>query len=171
MLAHSIVIGGVEIGLSLAKNLDQTYEPVDGGRSLRRKLSGAGHLQIAWNKWRTVISGQGRVPPGLDGLDYSVSQSVFCCAPRAIRSAGTAVTLPAARRTDFPPKAFAVVTDRLIQTGYSLAGDAATLTAVAGASEYITAYYPVMTLYLTPPRTRFDARGMVQGWELIGEEV
>jgi hypothetical protein len=170
MNAHNVIIGGVEISFDAAYQLSQTYETL-GGRSLRRMLSGAALLQSSWAKRRTVISGQGRLPEGLSGLDYSASMTISCAAPLSLWSATTSATLPAARRTDWAPHGYAIVNGRHVATPISIATNAVTFTAVAGASGYVVAYYPSLTVYAEPPRHTFDGRGVAIGWEIVAEEV
>jgi hypothetical protein len=168
--AHNIIIGGIEIGFSASHEISQTYEPV-GGRSTRRLLNGAALLQHHWAKLNTTIQGSGRLPEGLAGLDYTAPIEIKCLAPRSIFAAGTSITLPASRRTDRAPVGYAIVNGNLVRTAISIATNTATLTAVSGASGYLVAYYPILTVYAAPPRTTFDGRGPIGGWELIGEEI
>lgn len=170
MLLHNIIIGGVEISLDAAHQISQTYETI-GGRSQRRMLDGSALLQNNWVRRRTVITGQGRLPEGLSGLDYDTTQVIACMAPLSIWSATTNATLPAARRTDWPPHGYAIVSGRQISTPISIAGNAVTFSAVSGASGYVVVYYPSLTCYLSPPRLSFDGRGPVAGWTLEAEEI
>ncbi len=167
---HNFILGGVEVGLSASQQVTQTYETI-GGRSLRRKLSGAAHMQTAWAKLRTTLSGSGRLPEGLSGLDYSTSLSLSCLAPLSIWTATTSATLPAARRSDVPPRAWAIVNGLHIPTPMSLSVNTATLTAVTGASGYVVAYWPVLTVYAAPPRLDFNGRDPTLGWTIEAEEA
>lgn len=169
MNAHDCIIGGVRISLDAAHSLSQSYEDL-GGRSLRRKLDGAALLQTQWRKTRTVISGSGRLPDGLAGLDYTASLSISCMAPRAVWSANTTVVIPAARRTDWAPHAYAIVDGRHVRTDMAIVVNTCTLTAVSGAQGYMVAYYPILTCYAELRQT-FDGRGPSAGWEIIAEEV
>lgn len=168
--AHNLILGGIELGFGAAHGLTQTYETL-GGRSQRRFLNGGGHVQSAWAKLRTVISGSGRVPPGLDSLDYTANLTLACAAPRSVSSLTTSITLPASRRTDVRPLAWAVVNGDYQRTGYSLVGNVLTCTAVTGATAYVAAYWPILTVMASPPSASFDARGLALGWELTAEEV
>lgn len=169
-MLHNIKIDSIEIGFDAANTLNQTYEDL-GGRSLRRKLDGTAHLQTAWSKVRTVITGQGDVPEGLDGLDYTTTHTLYCAAPRSIASASNVITLPATRRSDWAPHGYAIVDGRQVRTAVSIATNTATLTTVSGATGYVCAYYPTLTVYLDPPRKTFAGRGPVIGWELTAEEA
>lgn len=172
MNAHDIKIAGIFIPFDAAHQLSQTYEPI-AGRHLMRLADGSAVLQTAWApKLRTTLRGQGRFPDALSAVDWSASFEIQCAAPLAIHSAGTAVTLPAARRTDWPPFAMALVSGRLVPTPISIATNAGTITAVAGATSYITYYYPVLTCFaVSPPSRGFEARGTLASWELIAEQT
>ena len=170
MRAHDIIIGGVVIGFDAAHELSQTYEEI-GGRALRRKLDGAAHLQKNWGKLRTVIRGSGRLPEGLSGLDYTSTLTIACMAPRSIWSATTTATLPAARRSDWAPHGYAIVSGRHVRTPISISTNTVTFTAVSGASGYVVAYYPSLTCYVEPPRQEFSGRGPAASWALTAEEA
>ena len=117
MFAHDIKIAGVTLPFDAAWQLSQTYETL-GGRALLRTLNGTGVLQSHWSKVRTVIRGQGRYPDALSAVNWAASVSIECAAPLGIHSAGTAVTLPAARRTDWAPFAQAVVDGRTVMPAH-----------------------------------------------------
>lgn len=166
----SAIVGGVTIAYSASTELTQSYETL-GGESLRRTLNGSGVKQTAWTKLRTVLRGSGRHPAGLDSLDYSGTLSLACIRPRDVYSATTTVVLPAARRSDIAPVAFAIVDGLYVRTPYSLPVNTATLTTVAGAVGYVMYYFPLLTVYASAPRNDYDARGILLGWELSAEEA
>lgn len=172
MFAHNLILGGVEISFDSAHTLEQTYEPL-GGRHLMRLADGSGVLQHAWDgKLRTTIRGNGRLPEGLFNLDYTGSLSLSCMAPVSIWSATTAgPTLPTTRRSDWAPHGYAIVSGRHVATPISIASDVVTFTAVTGATGYVVAYYPTLTVYAEPPRQSFSGRSPGAGWEIIAEEV
>ena len=98
MNAHDIIIGGLRIAFDSAYGLTQTYEEI-GGSIVHRMLDGSAVKQQHWSKLRTVIEGRGRIPPGLESLDYTASIVIDCMAPIALAHASNNVfTLPAARR-------------------------------------------------------------------------
>ena len=172
MFAHNFILGGVTVAFDAAHQINQDYEPLAGAAVLRLS-SGAAVKQTAWDgKLRTTLSGSGRLPPGLDGLDYSASLSLSCMAPRSLWAAATTgLSLPASRRTDWAPHGYAIVNGRQMPTAISIVVNAVTFTAVAGASGYVCAYYPTLTVFASAPRLRFDGRGPVSGWEIIAEEI
>ncbi|MBS0442820.1 MAG: hypothetical protein JSR38_12755, partial [Proteobacteria bacterium] len=83
------------------------------------------------------------------------------------------ITLPAARRSDAAPFGFALDASGLLRpTAVTLAGNVATLIAVAGATGYQVLYYPLLTIRAPAgPRCSYDAAGAVASWELTCEEV
>lgn len=164
-------LGSAQVPLAAALGLSQTYEPL-GGYTLLRMMSGAAVKQQHWLKLRTSISGDGWIPDGLQALDYSVSMTLKCVAPRAVISASNAIVLPVARRSDAAPWGFVVMSDgSLRDTPGSLAGDTLTLTVVAGAVRYVAHYYPQITVFADPPMQRYDVAGASAGWELTAEEA
>lgn len=172
MNAHDLKIGSVTLALDAAWGLSQTYETL-GGRALLRTLSGTAVLQSHWAKVRTVIRASGRYPDALAGFDWSSSFTLECAAPLGIHSSSTAITLPAARRSDWAPFAMAMVDGRLVPTTISIVVNAATLGAVSGATGYVAYYFPTLTCYAVSagPSRSFDGRAHKAGWELIAEEA
>lgn len=172
MNAHDIKIAGIFIPFDAAHQLSQTYEPI-AGRHLMRLADGSAVLQTSWSpKLRTTIRGQGRFPDALSAVDWSASFEIQCAAPLAIHSASTSVTLPSSRRTDWTPFSMALVSGRLVPTPISIATNAGTITAVSGATSYLTYYFPLLTCYaVAPPSRGFEARGTVASWELIAEQT
>lgn len=169
----SLIVGGLVIPALAALDLVQTYEPI-GGSSLLRMMSGAAKKQTHWQKLRTRISAGGWVPPGLAGLDYAASMQIACIAPRAIDGAGTSIAIPAARRADagYTPRGFAYLASGLqVETTIGLAGNTATLGAVAGAASYSVEYWPLLTVFADPPVITGDVRRANHSWELSAEEI
>ena len=144
----TIVIGGVSIPDLAALELQQTYEPI-GGEMTLRTIGGSAIKQITWQKWRTTITGGGWLPFGLSSLDYSAQMAVACIVPRGVVCSGLSATLPAARRSDtgYVPWGVALMADQTTQiTAATMAGNVATLDAVAGAIGYHAMYYPPAVL-------------------------
>lgn len=171
MNAHDLIIGGLRIGFDAGYGLIQDYETI-GGSSVLRMLDGTGIKQTHWQKLRTRISGRGRYPPGLDGLDYSTSMQIACAAPRSLTSASNVFTLPAARRSDWPPAGYAIVDGRVIRVAVSVVSNTATVATTAGADAYQVIYWPMLTVLASPPQITFDARNPAQSiWSLEAEEA
>lgn len=168
---HNLIINSLEIApFDAAHAIEQTYEPVE-AVARHRTLGGTLLQQVAWRKLRTVISGRGRLPDGMEALDFDAALTIQCMAPLAISSATAAITLPAARRTDWAPHGYAVVGGVLVRAASSLVGNVLTIATTAGASGYQAVYYPTLTCYASPPSRSFDGRGTEAGWTLTAEEA
>lgn len=167
-----LTVNSLRLPLPVGGVITQEYAEM-GGKALLRFANGAGLLQTAWTKLRTSISGTGAFPLGLDGVDWSAPVTLGCVAPRSIQSASNVITVPAARRTDAAPYGFAITADnaRLLPTPVAIAGNTATLTAVAGALGYQVYWYPLLTV-LAPEglSATWDAAGAVATWQIVAEE-
>lgn len=171
-MIRTLELGGVAVPLLASTDLEQTYEEI-GGYTVLRMMSGAAVPQQHWAKLSTQVTGSGILPAGLDALDCSQPMTMKCVAARAICSVSNIIVLPATRRADYAPVGHAVLPDGRHQvTPLALAGNTATLTAVAGAVSYLALYWPQLTVVVTSrPRSRTGARAGTRGWELTAEEV
>jgi len=171
MSLPTLKIGGFEIPREVYP-ASQTFSNL-GGESLKRMLNGAAKKQSHWRKLGTTIRGEGWAPAALAGIDWTQPVEIMSMAPRAIASATTSATLPAARRSDFTDNVFAraIVSGQLVETPVSLAGNVATATAVAGASGYQFHFYPKFSVYSAGPSESVDFGNGQYGWELTAEEV
>lgn len=171
MPSPNLILGGVEVPRAAGLRISQSYEAI-GGFTVLRMMSGAALKQTHWVKLRTSIKGDGWIPAGLQGIDYSGPLSLACIGPRAINSSSAEIILPAARRADAPPFAFAILGNgSLANTDSSLAGDTLTITPVAGAAGYSAHYFPLLSVIAAAPTENYDASGRLVGWELSAEEV
>lgn len=169
----TIVIGGVSIPDLAALELQQTYEPI-GGEMTLRTIGGSAIKQITWQKWRTTITGGGWLPFGLSSLDYSAQMAVACIVPRGVVCSGLSATLPAARRSDtgYLPWGVALLSDQTTQiTAATMAGNVATLDAVAGAIGYQAMYYPLLQCYVSRPKEQGVRETASYGWSIVAEEA
>jgi len=168
----ALIIGGLEVPLLAALELQQDYEPI---RATFRHRMGDGSLrqQTAWGgKIKTTISGRGHIPAGLQGLDYEQPLVLACVASRAITGMTNQLTLPAARRTDAPLLGRALLVDgRWQSTPVALVGDLATLDLVTGALQYQVLYLPEISVYAAPPHESKPRRGNDYAWTLTAEEI
>lgn len=165
-------IAGIDIPLEVFP-LRQEYGRVDGGSTPHRMLDGSLLRQTHWTKLSTRIAGAGWMPPALAGVDWSVPVEIACVQPRAIHSATVNATLPAARRSDLAENVYAtaLVSGRLVETPVSVLGNAATATAVAGASGYQFYYYPLLNFDSAGVVESLDMSGAEFGWTIEAEEV
>lgn len=171
MIAPKLIIAGVSIPIEVFP-ATQEYSVLEGA-TVHRMLSGAALKQQHWRKMSTQITGDGWAPPALAGVDWSAAVEVSCIAPRAIHSAANTATLPAARRSDLAVNVYAhaVVNGELAATPVSVVGNAATATAVSGASAYQFCYYPKFNAYSSGPSESLDLAGAAYGWSITLEEV
>ncbi len=165
-------LGGITIPINAGLEFSQSYE-MSGGTVTQRMQSGRAIKQTHFNKLRTVLSGQGWVPAGLDGLDYSIPLLLRCAAPRSVSSTNTQFTIPVSRRHDFgfEPKAYAVVLGNLVETEITLNVDIVTLDVVSGAHIYQVHYYPEMLVFTESPQVQGNMTGAEFSWTLTCEEV
>lgn len=168
---RTLEIGGLVLPLHARHSLSQSYELL-GGRARLRFADGSGLVQQSWTKLRTVIEGEGTIPPGLALIDTLNPLTLKCLAPRSV-AGGVSITLPATRRADTgsTPRAYAQVGDRVVETAVNLVGDVAGLTPVAGADLYWVTYWPQISAICDPVAERRDVNGAVTGWILTAEEV
>ena len=171
MISPTLKIGGVEIALATFP-ASQEYSPIEGA-TVHRMMDGAAYKQQHWSKLATRISGDGWAPAALAAVDWSAAVEILCIAPRAIHSATVNATLPAARRTDLTTNvfAYAVVNGELVATPHSILVNAATATAVSGATSYQFYYYPKLSCYSSGPTETLDLSGAAYGWSLEAEQI
>lgn len=172
MSFQTFELAGIEVPVFSVINFNQTYSQI-GGETVLRMQSGTAIKQVHWSKIATTITGSGTIPPGLLGLDYSVSMVLKCAAKRAYTSVSNVITLPAARRTDpeHAPRGFGMVDRELVATTISIVGDDATMGGVAGAQYYVVHYWPQLTVFASPPEEAMDINGAANNWSLEAEEV
>ncbi len=165
-------LGGISIPIQAGLEFSQTYEPI-GGSVLQRMQSGRAIKQTHYKKLRTSLSGQGWVPAGLDGLEYSQPLILKCAAPRSISSESNQIVIPSCRRTDegFEPKGNALVKGHLIETSLVMQENIAILELVRYALTYQVHYYPQILVFAEPPQIQTNITGAEFSWTLTCEEV
>lgn len=156
--------------LAAGESPQQDYETIEAA-TVHRMASGLLVKQRRWSRLRTTLSASGWQPDAWAGLDWSRPLDIWCVSPLALDGAGRVFTLPAARRSDAAPVGLALVGRDLRRTPIDLVDDVVTLTEVAGASRYRVLYWPVLTVYATPPRRSGAPHEARYGWEIVAEEV
>lgn len=161
----------VPISLYEALSYSQSYENI-GGHSQIRTLDGTGLKQRNWGKIRTAVSGNGGIPIGLSGLDFSDSLVLKCGAPRLINSPSNVVVVPNERRIDAPylPYAYKRVEGALMPAEHLLAGNTLTITIDPEADLYGAAYYPEIEVLMNNPSEGFDWGGNDTSWSFTAEQ-
>lgn len=171
MSVPNLKIAGIEISLH-EWPASQSYASLEQGQTLHRMASGAAFAQQHWRKSVIRINGVGWAPPALQSVDFSAAIVISCISPRSIASATVNATLPTARRSDAAPYAAALVDGKLVNTPMSLVGNAATATAVSGASGYRFFYYPELTcLALRGVEETLSTETGAFTWSLEAEEI
>lgn len=165
-------IGGITAPILAALDFSQTYESI-GGSVTHRMQSGRAIKQTHFKKLRTVLSGQGWVPAGLDNLNYDEPLLLKCAAPRTVSSKSNQLTLPASRRADtgFEPKGYALINGELREVPIKIQANIATLDPVADAACYQVQYYPEIMVFSEPLQSQVNLSGAEFVWSLICEEA
>ncbi|NWD49017.1 hypothetical protein [Pseudomonas gingeri] len=170
-----ITLGGIPIVLH-AGAPDQADTPLLGEAVVR--LSGGEGVKLThWSKAAGSISGQGWMPPGLDGLDYSQPLELRMTSQECIVSAGREVVLTSVPRPDKEPWAQALVGFEWVGTGCSMAEDPSTGALVAlvdlvvGATRYMVQWMPVYNVFASKPPKTMSASAGNFGWTINWEEV
>lgn len=161
-----LMLGGVPIVLH-AGAPDLTEEPI-GGETLLRMSDGAGVAMTHWQKMAGSISGQGWMPPGLDGLDFSQPLELRSTQVNSMQGTGLVYTLPGTPRPDLAPWAFALIGKQWLETPCATVDGVATVTAMAGAEAYQVWWRPVYSVKAARPQKR---QGTGQGWSFSWEEL
>jgi hypothetical protein len=90
----------VDLPVHATLELTQSYEPLY-ARTVYRHMDGSAAVRQQWSgKLATELSGRGTIPPGFSQLDFDATMMIACVQHRSVTSTGTAITIPAARRTD-----------------------------------------------------------------------
>ncbi|MBK3797543.1 hypothetical protein CXF92_18510 [Pseudomonas sp. Choline-3u-10] len=161
----NIMLGGVPI-VTHAGAQQQTEEPLGAGSVVLRLSGGAGVKQQHWQRMSGTITGQGLMPPGLDGLDYSQPLELRSTQVSSIVGAGLEFSLTSVPRPELAPWAFALVDNQWGRTPCAYANGVVTVEAVPGATLYQACWLPIYSVFATrPPKTQSTAHGWSINWE------
>lgn len=151
-----------------ALSYQQTYGSI-GGYAIHRMMSGRAVKMTNWSKLTTTISGSGRIPPGLQALDYSQEMTLKCGASLSHMTNALSVSLPPNRSDGiYVPYAYAWKDDAWTAADVTIGG---VITPVAGASKYLVCYFPEISVVVNPPDISHDFGNMTTGWSLTAEET
>ncbi|MGQ7957688.1 hypothetical protein ACUTAF_08225 [Pseudomonas sp. SP16.1] len=164
-----ITLGGVEIVLHAGAPVE-TLEPI-GGSTVLRMSDGAGIKQQHWERMAGSISGDGWMPPGLDGLDYSGPLELRSTKVQSIGGSGLVYTLTSTPRPDVAPWGLALVGRDWVKTACAVVDGVATLTAVAGATAYRACWLPVFSVFANRPSESQSGATGGHTWSLTWEEA
>lgn len=165
-------LGGISVPILAKLDFTQTYESI-GGTTIQRMQSGRGLKQTNFCKLKTILTGQGWFPAGLDGLDYSQPLLLKCAAPRSISSRNNRIVVPKARRKDngFESKAYGLVKGMLIESVLTFQEDIAMIEPVQLADSYQLNYYPELTVFAEPIQVQANMSSAEISWTIVAEEV
>ncbi|MCP4342122.1 MAG: hypothetical protein GY799_25370 [Desulfobulbaceae bacterium] len=170
-MSDQLTIGGIPYGSRETIDLAQSYSTVEGGRRYVRTADGKLITQCFWSKLKTIISGGGWIPPGMDSLEEGADYAVKCLVPRTVSSATVAVTIPAGRRSDIDLDYTAMVDDTCTAGTASIATNDVTFTAPVGAQSYRVGYVPELTMRLVKKTMSGQAWSANWAWTLEFEEA
>ncbi|MGR8932215.1 MAG: hypothetical protein ACU836_16415 [Gammaproteobacteria bacterium] len=161
-----MIIGGIAISDHAGHEIRQTITEA-GGRTMRRTKNGTPIVMQRWVALNSTISGTGWMPDGLDGLDLTQLHDVYCIQSLSVASASNVITIPRNFRIDagYEPQGATIIDGAPVETAVALAGSVATLTPVAGATQYQILYYPIINGALTLDRN-FDERAGEWTWTI-----
>lgn len=164
-----ITLGGVPIVLHAGAPV-LTEEPI-GGETLLRMSDGAAVKMTHWQRMAGSISGQGWMPPGLDGLDYSAPLELRSTLVNNMVGAGLVYALTGTPRPDQLPWARALVGDQWLSTACSTVDGVVTVTAMAGAALYQVSWMPIYSVYAARPPKSQDSGTASHSWSIAWEEA
>lgn len=165
-------LGGFPIHIKAGLEFSQSYETIS-GTAIHRMQSGRAVKQTHFKKLKTVISGKGWVPTGLDNLDYSIPLWLKSAVPLSISSNLQQLLLPYIARNDvgYSPKGFALVDGELIESKLVIDGRLVTLEYVDDTLSYQVHYYPELLVYAEPPQVHGNVTSSEFSWSITCEEV
>lgn len=169
MALPPLKFGGIDIVLH-AGPPEQSADPLEASTVLRMS-GGFGIKMTAWEKAAGTISGQGWMPPGLDGLDYSAPIELRSTQVSTMQGTVLEYTLPDTPRPDVEPWAFALLGDQWQPTPCVTDAGVATVTAVVGAELYQVWWLPVYSVYARRPAKQQSSATGTQSWSINWEEV
>ena len=165
-----LMLGGVPIVLH-AGAPECSVEGVEGAATVRMS-TGTLVKMTHWNgKAAGSISGNGWMPPGLDGLDYSQPLELLSTQPETISTTATSAALSSEPRSDVAPWALALVGREWVPTACSYAAGIATATPVAGATLYAFYWLPAFQVFATKPSKGLNTGAASHSWSISWEQI
>lgn len=164
-----LMIGGIELDLH-AGAVEHADEEIGGEVSVRMSL-GTLVTMLHWKKAAGVISAQGWMPPGLDGLDFSQPIELRSTQVSTVQGAGLVHQLSSTPRPDMAPWAFALVGGHWVETACVTVDRTATVEAVTGATAYQVWWLPVFQVKAQRPPKAQSSASASHSWSMPWQEV
>lgn len=165
-----IMLGGVPIVLH-AGAPEESISPI-GGSTVLRMSDGAGVKVQHWRKSAGTISGNGWMPPGLAGLDFSQPLELRSTKTLSHVGTGPTFTLLGTPRPDVEPWAQALMGGRdWVRVPCSFADGVVTVPPVAGATLYQACYMPVFSVFAEAPQETQSSGTASHSWSITWEET
>lgn len=164
-----LMLGGIPIVLHAGA--PELSEEDAGGSTALRMSDGSIVKMTRWQKMAGSISGQGWMPPGLDGLDYSAPLELRSTQVSTMQSAGLVFNLPSTPRPDQAPWAFALVGDQFVVAAVDTVAGVSTVTAVPGASLYQVWWMPVYSVFAARPPKSQSSSTATHSWSIAWQEA
>lgn len=136
--------------------------------TLLRMSNGAGVNMHRYKKAAGSIGGQGLMPPGLDGLDFTQPLELRLTQLCNTVGPGLVHTLSSDPRPDREPWSLALVDDRWVSTPCTRVGRVVTVTAVAGAEYYQVGWLPIFSVFV---RNFSKSQDSTHSWSFDWEEA
>jgi hypothetical protein len=164
-----IMLGGLPVVLHAGAPV-LSEEPI-GGETSMRMSDGALVSMTHWERVSGTISGNGWMPPGLHGLDYSQPLELRSTKVQSVTGTALTHTLRGTPRPDVAPWAQALVGDDWVNTPCSVTDGVATVTAVAGATLYRVCWMPIYSVKARRPSETQDSGTASHSWSITWEET
>jgi hypothetical protein len=172
----SFSIGGVTISDMDMFDLRVDLSPIEGAAT-RRTQNGTLIKWTAWQKYAVRISGEGHyLPPALAGLDYSAALEFV--SPQGITESHAAATPVTTGRNfrqdgDYAPEVYGVLSDgsREVRASSITGPDTLSVTLEGDEASLAVLYFPILSVYFSPPPQTWDQYPARSGWTMTGEEI
>lgn len=164
-----LMLGGVPIVLH-AGAPDLSAEGVEGASTVRMSQGALVKMTHWTGKARGSISGNGWMPPGLDGLDYSQELELRSTQPETVTTPAYSAALSSEPRPDYAPWALALLGREWVRTACSYTAGVATAAPVPGATLYAFYWLPVYQVFATKPAKGLSTSEAAHSWTLAWEQ-
>ncbi len=113
-MSYYFELGSCTIAIESGLEFSQSHESIN-STVVHRSQSGKAIKQTHFKKLKSILSGKGWIPTGLESLVSSEALILECTVPMSIVSKSNQISIPQGRRDDFGyvPTAFGLVNGNL----------------------------------------------------------